>query len=168
MILDKISLRGWYLIAALSCVSLLAYALYKQHVDFLDPCPLCVLQRVAFMWIGGVALLGVLHNPARGGQKTYSLMITLGAVLGAAIAGRHVWMQHLPADQVPECGPGLNYMLENFPLKETFSSVFFGSGSCAEVYWSFLGLSMPTWALIWFLGLGTATLWFTFRREQKA
>jgi len=168
MFLRKITLRSWYLMVAVSCISLLAYALYKQHVDFLDPCPLCIIQRVGFIWMGVFALLAAVHYPGTAGRKVYSWIIVLGAVFGAAVAGRHVWMQHLPADQVPECGPGLNYMLENFPLQETFSSVFFGSGSCAEVYWSFLGLSMPTWALIWFLGLGTATLWFTFRREQKA
>jgi disulfide bond formation protein DsbB len=167
MILTKISLRNWYFIVAACCGGLVGYALYTQHVDFLEPCPLCIIQRVAYMWIGGVALLAAIHYPRRTGRNVYSWMMVLGASLGTAVAGRHVWMQHLPADLVPECGPGLNYMLDNFPLGETFQSVFFGSGSCAEVKWTFMGLSMPEWSLIWFIGLGVFTLWFSFRRVEK-
>jgi disulfide bond formation protein DsbB len=164
MILSKISLRTWYLATAVACGALLGYALFKQYQDFLDPCPLCVIQRLAYVWIGIAALLAALQNPARTGQKVYSWIIALGAAFGAGVAGRHVWLQHLPPDLVPECGPGLNYMLENFPLSETLSAVLFGSGSCAEVKWSFLGLSMPEWNLVWYLGLGGLTLWMTFRK----
>jgi len=143
---------------------LLGYALYIQYHDFLDPCPLCIIQRVAFIWIGAAALLALLLKPARLGQRLYSWLIALGAGFGAAVAGRHVWLQQLPADQVPECGPGLNYMLDNFPLSEVLSTVLRGSGSCAETDWTFIGLSMPAWALAWFLGLGIITLWFTYRK----
>jgi protein dithiol:quinone oxidoreductase len=167
MLLNTITNRKWYLALVVICAALLGYALYTQYHDFLDPCPLCIIQRVAFMWIGVVALLGALHNPARLGQQIYNGFILLGAAFGAAVAGRHVWMQSLPPDQVPECGPGLNYMLDNFPLTEVFRSVFFGSGSCAEVDWSFLGLSMPAWTLIWFLGLAAGTLYFVFRRGDQ-
>ncbi|NNL95013.1 MAG: disulfide bond formation protein B [Xanthomonadales bacterium] len=158
------SLRTWFFVTAAACASLLGYALYKQHVDYLDPCPLCVIQRVAFMWIGGFALLAAIHNPAGNGSRVYSYIVTAGAAFGAAVAGRHVWLQNLPADQVPECGPGLNYMLENFPFLEVMKTVFLGSGSCAEVHWRFLGLSMPGWTLIWFLGLAIMTLYFTHRK----
>lgn len=168
MFLDKISLRSWYLLTAIACAGMMGYALYVQYHDFLDPCPLCIIQRVGFMWIGAFALLAAIVNPSRKWQKIYTSIITFGALLGGFVAGRHVWMQHLPADQVPECGPGLNYMLENFPLSETFSTVFLGSGSCAEVKWQFLGLSMPEWSLMWFIGLGGLTLWFTFRKSQKS
>ena len=164
MYLHKISLRTWYLAAGIACASLMGFALYLQYHDFLDPCPLCIVQRLGFMWIGAFALLAAIVNPSRKWQKIYSWIITLGAVLGGAVAGRHVWMQHLPADQVPDCGPGLNYMLDNFPLSEVFSTVFLGSGSCADVKWQFFGLSMPEWSLLWFLGLGGFTLWFTFRK----
>ncbi|MDX1461235.1 MAG: disulfide bond formation protein B [Xanthomonadales bacterium] len=165
MVLDKISTRTWFLAVAVACAALLGYALYKQHVDYLDPCPLCVIQRVAFMWIGAFALLAALHNPAPGGQKVYGGLVTLGALFGAGVAGRHVWLQNLPADQVPECGPGLNYMLENFPFFEVMKTVFLGSGSCAEVHWRFLGLSMPVWTLVWFAGFGLLTLYFVFLRR---
>ena len=164
MMLDTISLRTWYLAVAVSCAALLGYALYVQYHDFLDPCPLCIIQRVAFIWIGAAALLALLPKPARLGQRLYSWLIALGAGFGAAVAGRHVWLQQLPADRVPECGPGLNYMLDNFPLSEVLSTVLRGSGSCAETDWTFIGLSMPAWALAWFLGLGIITLWFTYRK----
>ncbi len=141
----------------------MAYALYNQYVDYLDPCPLCILQRVAFLWMGVIALLAVIHNPGRGGQQIYAWLVGLGAVLGAMIAGRHVWLQNLPPGEVPECGPGLNYMLENFPMSEVFSTVLYGSGSCAEVKWDFFGLSMPMWTLVWYVGLGLLSLWFAYR-----
>ncbi|NND44408.1 MAG: disulfide bond formation protein B [Xanthomonadales bacterium] len=167
MLLKSITSRHWFLLVAVICASLLGFALYKQYQDFLDPCPLCVIQRVAFMWIGAFALLAALHNPARLGQKVYGSLVLLGTAFGAVVAGRHVWLQSLPPDQVPECGPGLNYMLDNFPLTEVFQSLFFGSGSCAEVDWTFLGLSMPAWTLVWFLGLAAGTVFFTWRRAPE-
>ena len=115
--------------------------------------------------MGVFALLAAVHNPKGVGRKIYAILVLLGSTFGAAIAGRHVWMQHLPADEVPECGPGLNYMLDNFPLTEALSSVFRGSGSCAELTWSFLGLSMPEWALVWFVGLSLMTIWINFRKQ---
>ena len=162
--LNKISLRFWYLGVAAACAALLGFALWVQHRDFLDPCPLCIIQRLAFMWIGAFALLAALHNPARIGQRIYSWLLIIGSMLGAGVSWWHVHLQGLPPDQVPECGPGLNYMLENFPLMETLKSVFFASGSCAEIKWQFLGLSMPGWTLVWFVGLTVLTLYFTYRK----
>ena len=161
--LNKVTPRIWYLLVLLCCAALLGFALYIQYVDFLDPCPLCILQRVIFLWIGVVALLAVLHNPRRTGQRVYAWLVGLGAVAGASIAGRHTWLQNLPPGEVPECGPGLNYMLDNFPLSEVLSTVLYGSGSCAEVEWEFLGLSMPMWTLVWYVGLGIMTLWLVYR-----
>ena len=164
--LNKITPRVWFLFVVLSCACLLGYALYNQYVDYLDPCPLCILQRVVFVWMGVVALLAVLHNPGRTGQLIYAWLVGLGAAVGALIAGRHVWLQNLPAGEVPECGPGLNYMLENFPLTDVLSTVLYGSGSCAEVKWEFLGLSMPMWTLVWYIGLGLMTLWIVHSRSR--
>jgi disulfide bond formation protein DsbB len=159
-------LRTWFLIV-LGCSSgLLGFALYQQYQAFLDPCPLCILQRLGFLWIALVALVAALHDPGRTGARTYGVLVALGSAVGGAVAGRHVWLQNLPPDQVPECGPGLNYMLENFPLTEVVSKVLFGSGSCAEVHWTFLGLSMPGWTLTWFLLLGLGTLYMAFRRPR--
>ena len=150
--------RIWFLLVALACASLLGYGLYLQHSLFIDPCPLCVLQRLAFMWIGLVSLLAFIHNPANTGRWIYTGLFLLGGALGISIAGRHVWLQSLPPDQVPDCGMGLNYMLETMPFTEVLSEVLYGSGECAEIDWSFLGLSMPSWALLWFIGLTVATI----------
>ncbi len=150
--------RIWFLLVAVACASLLAYALYLQHVMFVDPCPLCVFQRMAFMWIGAFSLLAFIHNPAIKGYRVYGGLVILGALAGAAVAGRHVWLQHLPTDQVPDCGMGLNYMLETMPFTDVLSEVFYGSGECADVSWSLLGLSMPNWTFLWYIGLAIATM----------
>jgi disulfide bond formation protein DsbB len=142
--------RIWFLFVTLACFSLVGYALYVQHVDFLDPCPLCVLQRVTFMFIGAVALVATLHGPRAIGRWIYGVLVTLGGMTGMLIAGRHLWLQSLPADQVPDCGMGLNYMLDTMPVTDVLHEVFYGSGECAEVIWQFLGLSMPGWTFIWY------------------
>lgn len=164
--LNKISLRLWYLVAAVCCAGLMGFALYTQHRMFLDPCPLCIFQRLAFVWIGLVALLGAIHNPGQVGQRVYSGLMVLGSVLGGFVAGRHVWLQSLPPGQVPECGPGLSYMLETAPFLDVLKTVLLGDGNCADVQWSFLGLSMPAWTLLWFLGLGLATVFLTLINRQ--
>ncbi len=158
------SSRAWFAIIAVCCVGLLGFAFYQQYRAFMDPCPLCIFQRVAFLLMGLVALLAALHNPRRTGQRVYASVIVVSAMLGALVAGRHLWLQSLPPDQVPECGPGLNYLLENFPLTDVLSTVLLGSGSCAEVHWRLLGLSMPGWTLFWYLVLGSLALWLAARR----
>ena len=165
--LNKITPRTWNLIVVFCCASLVGFALYNQYVDYLDPCPLCIFQRVIFIAMGAVALLAALHNPARLGQQVYGWLLVTGATIGALIAGRHIWLQGLPPDEVPECGPGLNYMLENFPVTEVLSTVLRGSGSCAEVLWTFMGMSMPMWTLIWYVVLGLVTLWVIYRPAKS-
>lgn len=146
------------------CCGLMGFALFAQHVLLLDPCPLCVFQRVAVISIGVIFLVAALHDPAGGGRIVYGLLLALAAVAGAAVAGRHAWLQQLPPDKVPSCGPGLDYMLETLPFTEVLSTVFKGSGECAEIVWQFLGLSMPAWVLIWMTVLGVAGVWNNFRR----
>jgi disulfide bond formation protein DsbB len=107
--------------------------------------------------------LAATHHPGKLGVRVYAVLIALVALTGAVIAGRHVWIQHLPADQVPECGPSLSYMLDVFPLNETLEMVFTGSGECAKVNWMFLELSMPAWVLLWFMLLGAIGLWVNWR-----
>ena len=150
--------RFWFLFVTLACGGMLGYALFIQHFDFIDPCPLCVLQRMAFMWIGAVALLAGIHNPGRVGRWIYGSAVTLGGLVGLGIAGRHLWLQSLPADQVPDCGMGLNYMLETMPFTEVLTEVFYGSGECADVHWTFLGLSMPGWTFLWYLAFAAGTI----------
>ena len=136
------------------CAALIAFAYYLQLVQHEEPCPLCIFQRVAVFALGVIFLLAALHNPGRVGAVVYGLLITLSAGIGGAIAARHVWLQHLPPGQVPDCGPGLDYMLESFPLGQTLRLVLKGSGECAAAGWHFLGLSIPGWTLIFFALLG--------------
>jgi disulfide bond formation protein DsbB len=149
--------RVWFFLAALCCSGLLGFAIYVQYALFEDPCPLCILQRIAFMWIGLVALVAAVHNPGRVGRFVYAALLILGGIAGAVVAGRHVWLQSLPPDQVPQCGMGLNYMLETMPFGEVFSQVFYGSGECAQIGWTFAGLSMPWWTLFWYIGFALIT-----------
>jgi len=136
--------------ASLVCVALMATALTMQHVLKLEPCPLCVFQRMFVIVLGIIALIAALQDPGLTGRRVYGVLIVVFGVLGMIVAGRHVWLQNLPVDQVPECGPGLEYMLEAFPLTEALSLVFRGSGECADVQWVFLGLSIPGWTLVIF------------------
>jgi disulfide bond formation protein DsbB len=151
------------LAAFIICAALLAYAFYAQFYRGLEPCPLCIFQRLGVMALGSVFLLAAVHDPARWGARVYAVLIGATAAAGAAIAARHVWLQHLPPDQVPECGPGLDYMLEVFPLADALTMVFTGSGECAKADWMFLGLTMPAWVLIWFALLGIAGVWVNWR-----
>lgn len=161
------SFRLGYLGMALLSAALLGYAYYAQFVLHLEPCPLCILQRVAFMGFFLVCLVAVAHGPRGGGRYVYAALAVVCAVAGLAVAGRHVWLQHLPADKVPDCGPGLGYMLEAFPVSKTIKMVFTGSGECAKVDWQFLGLSMPEWSLLWFAGLLLGAVFFAARRRGR-
>lgn len=146
-------IRTSFALIAAAVAALLGYALYTQYVDGLDPCPLCITQRGFYLLAALFALAAAIQHPGRTGRIVYSALIALSALGGAAVAGRQVWLQHLPPDQVPACGPSLEYMLEQFPLAETLSVLFRGDGNCAEVVWQFLGLSMPEWSLLCFIAL---------------
>jgi disulfide bond formation protein DsbB len=149
----------------LACAGMMGFALYAQHVLMLDPCPLCVLQRVVVIGLGAVFLLAALHNPAGWGRRVYAALLLLVAGSGVAVAGWHVHLQNLPPQEVPSCGPGIEYMLDNFPLTDALRMVFEGSGECAEVVWSFLGLSMPAWVLVCLLLVGAGGTWNNLRKQ---
>lgn len=144
--------RSLFAAAFVVSVALMAAALTMQHVLNLEPCPLCIIQRVLVIALALVALAAALQNPSMAGRRAYGVLVTVLGVLGIIVAGRHVWLQNLPADQVPECGPGLGYLLDAFPLMEALDIVFRGSGECADVQWVFLGLSIPGWTLVVFTG----------------
>ena len=152
--LSKLTPRLGYIAGFLICGLLFAFALYLQYYEFQNPCPLCILQRIAFIAMMAVFLVGAIHGPQRTGACVYSALLVIIAITGAGIATRHVWLQHLPKDRVPECGPGLEYMLNKFPLTQALEKVFRGSGECAEVGWTFLTLSIAEWSLLWFVLLG--------------
>jgi disulfide bond formation protein DsbB len=147
--------RLGYLAGFLVSGGLISSALYLQYYEYQNPCPLCIMQRVVYIALMSVFLVGALHGPRRTGAVVYSTLLTVISLLGAGIAGRHVWLQHLPKDKVPECGPGLGYILDRFPLMDAFAKIFRGSGECAEASWKMLGLSIAEWSLVWFVLLGT-------------
>lgn len=160
--------RRWLNLAgAGSVVGLIAYALFAQYVLDLDACPLCILQRVAFIAAGLVFLAAGLHSPLSVGARVYAALGVVAAGTGAGIAARHVYIQNLPADQVPSCGPGLDYLLDAFGPFEALKKVFTGSGECADINWSFLGLSMPAWALVWFILLGALAVLANWPRVSR-
>lgn len=147
------SRRAAYFFGFFVCAALMAYAFYLQYVQELEPCPLCYFQRLAVIGMGFVFLAAALHNPGQTGALIYAvLQLAIGGT-GAAIAARHVWIQHLPADQVPSCGMGIFYMLDTLPVLDLINKTLAGSGECAKVDWTFLGLSLPGWMFLLFLAM---------------
>lgn len=154
------------ILGLLACAGLMGYALYSEHVLGYEPCPLCIFQRVAVIVLGMVFLAAAIHGPGPGGRRAYALLLLLAAAGGAGVAGRHLWLQSLPPERVPACGPGLDYMLESFPFTEMLRTVLSGSGECAEVNWRLLGLAMPGWVLISVVLLGAFGVWNNLRRRS--
>ena len=163
----KINPQNCFFLGFWACVGLLSAGYYFQFVQKLEPCPLCISQRIAIFLTGLCFLVAALHNPGQAGTRRYAIMGAVIALCGGAISIRHIWIQHLPPDKVPECGPGLAYVLNNFPLTETLKLMLSGTGDCAEVNWTFMSLSMPTWTLIAFLALATLSLLQFWNRGDK-
>lgn len=150
----------------LVCAALLGTAFYMEHVMGLEPCPLCWLQRFGFMGAGLVGLLAFVHGPWGWGQRVYGFLLVVTAGTGLGLAGRQLWLQSLPADQVPACGPSVDYMLEVLPWMDVLATALKGTGDCAEVVWRFLGLSIPGWTALFFAALVVIGLVFLFRRPR--
>ena len=151
----------------LACAGSLGFALFAQFYLGLAPCPLCILQRLLLLLLGVVFLAALLHHPRHWGARVYAGLMGLVAGVGAGVAARHVWLQHLPAEEAPRCGPGLGYLVETLPVGEVLREVLTGSGECAEVTWTWLGLSIPEWSLLLFVGLGILGVWFNGRRGPQ-
>ncbi|HUS25467.1 MAG TPA: disulfide bond formation protein B [Candidatus Binatia bacterium] len=149
----RLSFRWLALAGFAACAGAMAFALYLEHFRGFEPCPMCIFQRVAMIAAGVVFLVAGVHAPAGRGRMAYTLLAALAAGAGAAIAARHVWLQHLPPDQVPSCGPTLDYLLEMMPLSQVVAYVLKGEGSCAKIDAAWLGLALPTWTLVAFIGL---------------
>jgi disulfide bond formation protein DsbB len=167
MKISDLSFRQMAGAGALVCAGLLAYAYYLQYFDGQDPCPLCLLQRWFYYGILIVLALGALHAPRRAGQIAYAIGAFAFAAGGLAVATRHVWLQHLPPDQVPACGPDLYFMMENFPLARTLQLLLRGSGQCAEVTWRMLGLSIAEWSFVWFAIFAVFAVWLMVRKDRS-
>jgi disulfide bond formation protein DsbB len=136
-------------------IALMSYALYAEHILGLEACPLCILQRMVLIFgCGLVFAVAALHAPRGAGARVYAVLGALAALVGMGISGWHVRLQNLPPAEVPACGPGYDYIMDTFGWLEGLSMIFTASGECAEVNWSWLGLSMPAWVFIWFVALG--------------
>lgn len=158
--------RTGFLLIFLACAALMGFGFYLEYVKGLEPCVLCMIQRLFFVLTGAFAFLAFLHNPQGIGVRIYAVFTALFSILGACIAGRQIWLQHLPADKVPECGPDLFFMLEVYPLTEALMTALKGTGDCAKVAWTFLGLSIPEWAIILFTGMAILSLLMLFQRKK--
>lgn len=146
----KTSPRLLFLAIFLSCAGLIGFALYLQHSLGLEPCPMCILQRYAFIITGVIALVAALHDPALLGRRIYGGLLVLAAATGGGVAIRHVYLEHYPP-KIFDCGADVGFMLESFPLTEALPMIFRGTGDCTKVPWRFLGLSIAEWSLIWFV-----------------
>ena len=149
------------------CAALLGYALYSQFVLHLEPCPLCIFQRIGVALIGVLFLAAALHNPRGGGRYAYAVLIGLAALATFGVAARHLYVQSLPPGSLPSCGAPLAVLLKFTPVWEVIRKVLTGSGECAEVNWRFLGLAMPAWVAIWALILGAAGVIANARPEPR-
>ena len=160
-----ITFRRGAALGALVCALLLGYGYYLQYVRGLEPCPLCLVQRGFFYAVLIVFALAALHGKIR---WVYASLVMLFAAGGIAAAGRQLWLQSLPPDKVPQCGPDLYFMLENFPLSRTLEKLITGTGECAVVDWSFLGLSIAGWSLVWFVILALYAAWLALRSRTAS
>ena len=153
-----ISTRQLFLLMFVACSGLLAAAYYFEYVMYLDPCPLCIMQRIAVLLLGLIGLSGSIFGIDALRERIHAGLLFLASCFGMAVAGRHVWIQNLPADQVPTCGPSLEYMVDTLPWEEVLTVMLRGNGNCADAQWSFIGLSMPQWVLVWFVGFAVVSV----------
>lgn len=161
-----LSIRLIYLYIFLLCLSLLGIAMYMENVMGLEPCPLCMTQRLFFAMTGLIALIAFIHNPRDWGRSVYGFVCAAFAFGGGGFAIRQIYLQHLPEDQVPACGPSLGYMIEVFPMSEVITAMLSGDGNCAEVAWRdpVIAMSIPEWSLVGFIMLGCFCVFQALRK----
>ena len=159
--------RAMFGAALLGCAAIMGAAFYFQYVLEQQPCPLCYVQRLEVMLYGFICLIAFLHNPDQKGRKVYALLLMLTALTGIATAGRQIWLQHLPKDQLPACLPSLEFMLEAFPLQDVIVKMLYGSSDCAEVGWTFLGLNIAEMSMLGFIAMLLWSLILLLRRFAR-
>lgn len=135
-------------LGVVACAALMAYALFAEKVLGLQPCPLCMFQRVGVVALGVVFFAAAVHDPKRWGGRVYAVLVLAAGGIAIGVAIRHLYIQSLPPGTVPACGATLDYMLDVFPLLDVVKQVLTGGGECAKIDWRFLGLTMPAWVLI--------------------
>jgi disulfide bond formation protein DsbB len=150
----------------LACAALIAYALFLQESEALEPCPMCILQRYAVIALGIVALAAAIHGPRGAALKAYGALIALIAIAGGGVSIRHSYLQHFPP-KMESCGTDLDFLINTFPLSQALPKIFAGSGSCSKVDWTFLGLSIPEWTLVWFLIFAATAVWIAFVHKPR-
>ena len=163
----RLTPRTGLALGATACALLLGYGFYLQYFDGQEPCPLCLVQRGFYFALLFVFAAAALHGPGRTGMRIYGGLGLLFAAGGTGTAGRQVWLQHLPPELVPQCGPDLYFMLDNFPLAKVLTNLLRGSGQCAEVKWTFLGFSIAEWSLVWFIAFAVLALRAVFSRASS-
>ena len=161
--MPKLSTRAWFAFGFAVCAGLIVFALYLQYVEHLEPCPLCMLQRVAFIVLGLVLLIGAIHAPARAGTRIYAGLAGLAALTGAGLAARHVWLQYNPP-RFASCAGDIYSQIERLPLGRVIANAIRATGDCAKVDWTFLHLSVAEWSLAWFTIFALGTLALLVRR----
>ena len=155
----QLSARTGFLLGFLGCIAMELSALYFQFVVGLEPCPLCITQRLILICLALVFLGAFFHNPGSTGIRVYFGLAGVAALAGLGVATYHFAIQILPHDELASCGPGASYILEHYPLADILRQFLTGTGDCTEVVWTFLGLSMPFWVGVCFLGLLAYCVW---------
>ncbi|MDP0561687.1 MAG: disulfide bond formation protein B [Candidatus Endonucleobacter sp. (ex Gigantidas childressi)] len=154
-----------FFLAAVVCAALIGAAFFLQHIKMLEPCPLCISQRIVVFILLVVVVLAVIHNPGCFGYRVYGGATVLFGMIGAMLASRQLWIQSLPADEVPACMAGLEYLVDVLPLSELVKVMLTGTGDCAQVQWTFIGLTIPGWTLLFFIGFTIYGLFEVFRNK---
>ena len=157
--------RKIFLLIFIFCVAMTATALFMEHVMGLQPCYLCITQRVFVLLIAALALVAVFHNPAQTGARVYAALVAAAALGGSFFSGKQLWLQSLPEDQVPACGPPADYLFDVLDFSEALSLLLQGDGNCAEVQWTFLGVSIPGWTMVGFVLIILLALVTAIRRQ---
>ncbi len=157
--------RAQYFAGFVVCVVLMSYAYYVQFALNIEPCPLCIFQRIVFIVMGMVFLIGAIQNPRESGRRIYGFIQLLAAFVGVGIAARHIWVQHQPPDPFAGCAPGWNYMVEQLPDQQSAEDGVHRFGRLPQINWTFLGFSMPDWTLVCYVLLGIGAMWAGFRKR---
>lgn len=161
MLTKRLFGRTGYLLGFLASFGLVALALLIQTQYHLEPCPLCISQRMVFMGLGGLFLAAAIFKPTGVGRTIFAILHVLTAMGGAGVAIRHWYIQVHKSEMIVDCGVGFDYMFENFPFKKAIDLVFKGTGDCANIDWTFLGLSIPQMSLIAFVSLAAYAIYLS-------
>lgn len=157
--------RAGYLFGFVAAFGLVGFALYIQQKNGLEPCPLCISQRIAYMTLGALFLVAALHNPGRLGRKIYGLLHFAAAATGAGIAARHIWIQSHPDQVMSECGAGFDYLFQNFPMQKALQLIFQGTGECTTIDWTWLGFTIPQLSFAAFVLFGLYSLYLAIAKK---